>query len=265
MVEELSAGAAVPSIESAHCVLIFEQNEENAINLQKAIAESEQQIPVLNSDWIATCLKRGHMLGPGWKPEWGGHRVKYYPKVEEFFKESENIKEEDSERKIEVIDLTLSENEEDEEKPLEQLNSEPDGQIFTRARGRPEDPRTAAQILSIISKKTAKYKIEDLVLLVKELASTTRGTFRATFRDLGATYRAEGKDYGLQYNSWANLFNRNQEDYKVCIKKLRQGDISLDNLLPSKINLNNTGIPIPPPNPSTSAAAESETCADSCK
>lgn len=48
---------------------------------------------VLNSDWIAICLQRGHMLGPRWKPEWGGHRVKYCPKVEEFFDDSENIKE----------------------------------------------------------------------------------------------------------------------------------------------------------------------------
>ncbi|KAG8896107.1 hypothetical protein FRC00_006463 [Tulasnella sp. 408] len=180
-------------------------------------------------------MKRGHMLGPGLEPEWGGHRVKYCPKVEEFFAESENIKQENPECKIEVIDLTLSEDEE-EENPLERSNNEPDGQIFTRARGRPEDQRTAAQILSVISKKTAKYKIEDLALLVKELVHTTRGGFRATFKDLGATYRAEGKDYGVKYSSWANLFNRNQEDYQVCIRKLRQGDISLDKFLPSKIS-----------------------------
>ncbi|KIO26513.1 hypothetical protein M407DRAFT_24233 [Tulasnella calospora MUT 4182] len=267
IIRQITDGGAVlvASIEEAHCVLIFDQNEENAIKLQKAIADSEQQIPVLKSDWIATCLRRGHMLGPRWKPEWGGLRLKYYPKAEEFFDESENIKEEDPECKIELIDLTgLSDYDEDEERPLERLNAEPGGKKSTRARGPPQDRRTAAQILSVISRRTAKYKIGDLALMIKELANTSRENFRVTFNELGATYRAEGKEYGVKGGSWAKLFTRNQDSYKLCIKKLRQGDTSLNNLIPNESSLDNLGISNLSPNPGGSAA-ESESRARSSK
>ncbi|KIO26514.1 hypothetical protein M407DRAFT_24234 [Tulasnella calospora MUT 4182] len=201
------------------------------------------------------------MLGPRWNPEWGGLRLKYYPKVEEFFRvdESEYVKDEDPEGKVELIDLTgLSDEEEDEEKPLERLNTEPDGQKSTRARGSPQDRRTAAQILSAIAKKTAKYKIEDLALMVKELADTPPRHFSTTFKEIGATYRAEGKEYGNKGGSWANLFSRNQDLYRLCIEKLRQGDLSLDNLLPNQRSLGNLGIPNLPPNDLAASAAESE-------
>ncbi|KAG8896108.1 hypothetical protein FRC00_006464, partial [Tulasnella sp. 408] len=106
--------------------------------------------------------------------------------------DSEIIREKDPECKVQVIDTTLSEDEEDEETPLKRLNAGPDEQKYTRPRhGRP--CRTAAQILSAISKKTKKYKFEDLVLMVKELADTTPENFRVTFKELDATYQAEGK------------------------------------------------------------------------
>lgn len=49
------SSAVVSSIEEAHCVLVFEQNEQNAIKLRRAIAESGKKIPGNNESTLAQC------------------------------------------------------------------------------------------------------------------------------------------------------------------------------------------------------------------
>ncbi|KAG8946095.1 hypothetical protein FRC04_012073 [Tulasnella sp. 424] len=247
-------GALVSSIEDAQCVIIFEPSEKNAIKLHKTLAESERNIPVLKADWISASTRRGSMLGPKAKPEWGGFLLKYYRDAQEFFDdEPENIKEQEDlkhEPEAELIELTDSEDSDDgEEKPPGQSDAEPTTRKHGGPHGRsrkfpvPEDPRTAAQVLRAVAEDLIKYNIEDLVKMVKALKDKGPRDFRRTCEELAAVYRAAGKDYGVGANGWARLFDRNQQSYEICIDKLRRGDKSLDNLVRKESRLDNLHIP----------------------
>lgn len=264
-------GILVPSVEDAQCVIMIDPNDENAIQLQKALAVSEREIPVLKSDWISTCLGRGAMLGPKANPPWGGLRLKYYPSAQEFFDdEPEEITKEamlsfpvtSSECKDERIDVTeASENEGNEENPSHRLNLKLDRPKNNYLDKSQVPGRTAAEILYALSKRHTKYGFEDLVLMAQELAKTTSNELSVVFRELAASFCKAGKDYGVTAACWQSVWYRDQASWGECIRKLQQGDRSLDCILQKWGGCNNVDSPLR----SAASATESKTRPESPK
>ncbi|KIO26516.1 hypothetical protein M407DRAFT_24236 [Tulasnella calospora MUT 4182] len=217
----------VSRIEDAQCVILSEPNEKNAIKLQRLLASETRHIPVLRFDWVGACLKAGYMFGPKANPEW----TAFVSNIVTTLKTSLTMNQRTQKKRYRYSQNTrvlwLSDSDErDDNNSLEQSNSRPRAQKHNRSRK--VHIQTAAKILSAISEDMARYGIEDLIRLVRELANTDPQNYAAIFKKLAATNNAAGK--GMPSTLRGSSFAETRI-YSRFVSKNFAKETSLDNIL----------------------------------